>query len=157
MDYLIQYLEAIEENEDFIKSGHKSINDFAHLLFNCYIMQEKIDKFKYFIKNKSKKNFYNILKIAIDVCLETQNLNLALFIAKQKHMSQEIMEILILKLNKIDEALEYRELSQEYEEENLLDEIHRGYLEILQSERMDINSYSAKKLTLNNNPNKKKR
>lgn len=57
----------------------------------------------------------------------------------------------------IDEVLEYRELSQEYEEENLLDEIHRGYLEILQSERMNINNYSAKKLTLNNNPNKKKR
>ena len=107
LDYLIQYLEAIEENEEFIKSGNKNINDYANLLFNCYIMQEKIDRLKDFIRNKNKKTSYNILKIAVDVCLETQNIKLALFIAKQKHMSEEIMEILILKLNKIDEALEY--------------------------------------------------
>ena len=107
LDYLIQYLEAIEENEEFHKKRVKNINDYANLLFNCYIMQEKTTKLLEFIKEKKKNNAYNIIKIAIDVCLETQNVNLALFIAKQKQMNEEIMEILILKLNKIDEALDY--------------------------------------------------
>ena len=107
LDYLIQYLEAIEENEEFLKKGNKNINDFANLLFNCYIMQEKTSELIGFLKNKKKETDYNIIKVAIDVCLETQNTNIALFIAKQKQMNEEIMEILILKLNKIKEALDH--------------------------------------------------
>ena len=107
LDYLIKYLEAIVENDEFQKKGYKNTNDYSHLLFNCYIVQEKISKLRDFIKNKNKKTAYNIIKLAIDVCIETQNINLALLIAKQKQMNDEIMEILILKLNKINDSLDY--------------------------------------------------
>ena len=107
LDYLIKYLEAIVENDEFHKKGYKNTNDYSHLLFNCYIVQEKISKLRDFIKNKNKKTAYNIIKLAIDVCIETQNINLALLIAKQKQMNDEIMEILILKLNKISDSLDY--------------------------------------------------
>ena len=107
LDYLIKYLEALVENEAFQKKGYKNINDFSHLLFNCYIMQDKISKLRDFIKNKNKNTSYNIIKTAIEVCIETENINVALLIAKQKQMDEEIMELLILKLNKIKEALDY--------------------------------------------------
>ena len=107
LDYLIQYLEAIENNVEFQKKGNINNNDYAILLFNCYILQEKIGKLKDFIKNKNKKNDYNILKIAVDVCLDTKNESLALSIAKQKNMNEEIMEILISKMNKIKDALDH--------------------------------------------------
>jgi hypothetical protein len=48
-----------------------------------------------------------IIKTAIDVCLETQNIELALSIAKQKNMYEEYLQILILKLNKLEEALDF--------------------------------------------------
>ena len=118
LDYLIQYLEAIEENEEFHKKGYKNTNDYTNLLFNCYIMQENHSKLKEFIRNKTKDKYYNTLKIAIEVCLETQNINLALYIAKQKQMDDEIMEILISKLNKISDALDYLLTAKNNEKEN---------------------------------------
>ena len=118
LDYLIQYLEAIEENEEFHKKGYKNTNDYTNLLFNCYIMQENHSKLKEFIRNKTKDKYYNTLKIAIEVCLETQNINLALYIAKQKQMDDEIMEILISKLNKISDALDYLLPAKNNEKEN---------------------------------------
>ena len=107
LDYLIQYLEAIIDNEEFNKKGKEKCKDYAYLLFNSYIVQEKIGRLKEFIRNKNKKNSYIVLKVAIDICLETQNTNLALSIAKQKKMNEEILEILIMKLNKINEALDH--------------------------------------------------
>lgn len=107
LDYLIQYLEAVIDNEEFNKKGNKKCKDYAYLLFSSYIVQEKIGKLKEFIHNKNKKNSYIVLKVAIDICLETQNTGLALSIAKQKNMNEEILEILIMKLNKIKEALDH--------------------------------------------------
>ena len=58
--------------------------------------------------NKKGHNFpVEIIKTAIDVCLETQNVDLALSIAKQKNMNEEYLQILILKLNKLEEALDF--------------------------------------------------
>ena len=48
-----------------------------------------------------------IIKTAIDVCLETQNIELALSIAKQKKMNEEYLQILIFKLNKLEETLDF--------------------------------------------------
>ena len=81
-------------------------------------MQENHSKLKEFIRNKTKDKYYNTLKIAIEVCLETQNINLALYIAKQKQMDDEIMEILISKLNKISDALDYLLPAKNNEKEN---------------------------------------
>ena len=118
LDYLILYLEALQNNEEFQKSlinnnningqdGNKINNIYlVGLLFNCYIVQEKLDKFKYFLKNKNKKDNYNIIKTAIDICIESNNINLAIEIAHNKNMTEEIIHILIFKQNKISEALD---------------------------------------------------
>ena len=118
LDYLILYLEALQNNEEFQKSlinnnningqdGNKINNIYlVGLLFNCYIVQEKLDKFKFFLKNKNKKDNYNIIKTAIDICIESNNINLAIEIAQNKNMTEEIIHILIFKQNKISEALD---------------------------------------------------
>ena len=118
LDYLILYLEALQNNEEFQKSlinnnningqdGNKINNIYlVGLLFNCYIVQEKLDKFKFFLKNKNKKENYNIIKTAIDICIESNNINLAIEIAHNKNMTEEIIHILIFKQNKISEALD---------------------------------------------------
>ena len=118
LDYLILYLEALQNNEEFQKSlinnnningqdGNKINNIYlVGLLFNCYIVQEKLDKFKFFLKNKNKKENYNIIKTAIDICIESNNINLAIEIAQNKNMTEEIIHILIFKQNKISEALD---------------------------------------------------
>ena len=116
LDYLILYLEALQENEEFqniLKNNENKednkINNiyFASLLFNCYIVQEKFEQLKNFIKTKNKRNHYDILKSAIDTCLESNNIGLALDIAKNKDMKEELLFILIFKQNKISEALDY--------------------------------------------------
>ena len=118
LDYLILYLEALQNNEEFQKSlinnnningqdGNKINNIYlVGLLFNCYIVQEKLDKFKFFLKNKNKKENYNIIKTATDICIESNNINLAIEIAHNKNMTEEIIHILIFKQNKISEALD---------------------------------------------------
>ena len=107
LDYLIQYLEALEGNKEFQKKGHENAKDYTTLLLNCYIMQEKIPKLKDFMNEKGHNFPVEIIKTAIDVCLETQNVDLALSIAKQKNMNEEYLQILILKLNKLEEALDF--------------------------------------------------
>ena len=118
LDYLILYLEALQNNEEFQKSLKNSnniynkegikINNkyFAGLLFNCYIVQGKLEQFKNFIGAKNKKSHYDILKMAIDTSLESNNLDLAIDIAKNKDMTDELMYILIFKQNKLTEALD---------------------------------------------------
>ena len=106
LDYLIQYLEALEKNEQFQSKG-PSTKNYTTLLLNCYIMQEKIPKLKEFMNSKGNDFPIEIIKTAIDVCLETQNIELALSIAKQKNMYEEYLQILILKLNKLEEALDF--------------------------------------------------
>ena len=44
LDYLIQYLEALENNREFQIKGHENSKDYTTLLLNCYIMQEKFVK-----------------------------------------------------------------------------------------------------------------
>ena len=70
-------------------------------------MQEKIPKLEEFMNKKGHNFPPEIIKTAIDVCLETQNVDLALSIAKQKNMNEEYLQILILKLNKLEEALDF--------------------------------------------------
>ena len=119
LDYLILYLEALQENEEFQNTLENNKNNenkednkinniyFASLLFNCYIVQEKFEQLKNFIKTKNKRNHYDILKSAIDTCLESNNIGLALDIAKNNDMKEELLFILIFKQNKISEALDY--------------------------------------------------
>ena len=70
-------------------------------------MQEKIPKLEEFMNKKGHSFPDEIIKTAIDVCLETQNIELALSIAKQKNIYEEYLQILILKLNKLEDALNF--------------------------------------------------
>ena len=107
LDYLIQYLEALEKNKEFQSKGEIETKNYTTLLLNCYIMQEKIHKLKEFMNSKGNNFPIGIIKTAIDVCLETQNVDLALTIAKEKNMYEEYLQILILKLYKLKEALDF--------------------------------------------------
>ena len=69
-------------------------------------MQEKFVKLKEFIK-KNKKLPKNIIKSAIDVCLETQTIDLTLQIAKQNNLIEDVWRILIEKQGKFENALDY--------------------------------------------------
>ena len=107
LDYLIQYLEALEHNNIFQANDEPNKKNYTTLLLNCYIMQEKIPKLKEFMNSKGNEFPIEIIKTAIDVCLETENIELALSIAKQKNMYEEYLQILILKQNKLEEALDF--------------------------------------------------
>ena len=107
LDYLIQYLEALEKNQQFQSAGEENTKIYPTLLLNCYIMQEKIPKLQEFMNSKGNDFPIEIIKTAIDVCLETENIELALSIAKQKNLYEEYLQILILKLNKLEEALDF--------------------------------------------------
>ena len=115
LDYLIIYLEAIQNNEKFQKrlkadnnKKRNKINNkyLAGLLFNCYIVQGKFEQFKNFIKSRNKKKNYDVLKMAIDTLIESNNLDLAIDFAKNKDMTEEIIYILIFKQKKLTEALD---------------------------------------------------
>ena len=106
MEFLIKYLEAIENNITFKQINSEKYTNYINLLLNCYLMKEQIPKLEKFIEKK-KDISPEILKTVIDVCLDTQNVKLALSIAKSKNMHEDYIQILILKQNKFEEALDY--------------------------------------------------
>ena len=105
LDYLIQYLEALEANKQFQERDNEELKDYTSLLLNCYIMQEKFVKIKEFIE-KNKILPKRIIKSAINVCLETENIDLALQIAKQNNLIEDVLRILIEKQGKYEKALD---------------------------------------------------
>ena len=115
MEYLIKYLEAIESNITFKQINDEKYSNYLNLLLNCYLMKEEIPKLEKFLEKK-KDISKEILKTAIDVCLDTQNIDLALSIAKKKNMHEDYLQILILRLNLLEEALDY--IYPENEKEN---------------------------------------
>ena len=106
MEFLIKYLEAIEKNITIKQRSYENYTNYTTLLLNCYLMKEEISKLKEFIDNKNNIN-PEILKTAIDVCIDTQNLDLALDISLSKEMYEDYLQILILKQNKYKEALDF--------------------------------------------------
>ena len=115
MEFLIKYLEEIEKNKYFKQRSYENYTNYTTLLLNCYLMKEEIPKLKQFIDNKTNIN-PEILKTAIDVCIDTQNLDLALDISLNKQMYEDYLQILILKQNKYKEALDF--IYSEGENEN---------------------------------------
>ena len=107
MEFLIKYLEAIESNITFKQRSNENYKNYTTLLLNCYLMKEEIPKLKEFIDKKKDNINPEILKSVIDVCLDTQNLDLALSIAKSKDMYEDYLQILIIKQNKLQEALDF--------------------------------------------------
>ena len=107
MEFLIKYLEAIESNITFKQRSNENYKNYTTLLLNCYLMKEEIPKLKEFMDKKKDNINPDILKTVIDVCLDTQNIDLALSIAKSKDMYEDYLQILILKQNKLQEALDF--------------------------------------------------
>ena len=79
-----------------------------------------MDKLNEFLNKKGQTFSKEIIKTAIDVCLDTQNINLALSIAKQKNMNEEYLQILILKSNKLEEAINFITPPENSEKNELL-------------------------------------
>ena len=104
LEYLIQYLEAIVKNIDFKIRDSEEHKNYTTLLLSCYIMQNDFDKLKTFIDKKGRLFSQEITKSIINICLDTDNIDLSLQIAKQYKLIEEYLRILIIKLNNYEEA-----------------------------------------------------
>ena len=115
MDFLIKYLEAIVNNIDFRIRDSEEHKNYTTLLLNCYIMQDDFEKLKNFIEKKGNFFTHEIMKSTINICLETDNINLAIEFAKKFNLIEEYLRILIIKLNKYEEAIDIIENPEKYE------------------------------------------
>ena len=91
-NYLIKYLEELLK----LTSKEKSLK-YTNLLLNCYIKQKKIKKLKDFVDKQDIKDKTSI-KIAIELCKETNNTELALSFAeraKKEKLDDIYIQILI--------------------------------------------------------------
>ena len=106
LNYLIDYLEALQNNEDFkAKCNSERLKDFTALLLNCYIKQKQIKKLKDFVEKKNIKDEVTI-KTAIEVCKDTNKIDLALSIAQKAKMLDSFIQILMDIKNDFKESLE---------------------------------------------------
>ena len=105
LNYLIKYLEAIIFNTDFKIKDLEEHKNYTNLLLHCYIMQEEVHKLKEFLDKKGQFFSEDLIKTVIDVCLETENIDLSLSIAKQYNMIKEYLQILIINLYDYEEAI----------------------------------------------------
>ena len=126
LDYLIKYLEAIVHNIDFKIRDTEEHKNYTTLLLNCYIMQEEFHKLTEYIDKKGQSFSQELIKTVIKVCLEAGNIDTALSIAKKNQLIEEYLRILIIKLNKYDEAI------------NILEESEKNELQITNQAKIDL-------------------
>ena len=68
------------------------------------------------VKYGHAQNFsQELIKAVIDVCLQTENIQIGLSIAKQHKLIEEYLQILIINLNEYEEALDIIEAPEKYE------------------------------------------
>ena len=107
LNHLIDYLEALQNNDEFKKNcNNERLKDFTALLLNCYIKQKQIKKLKDFVEKKNIKDEVTI-KTAIEVCKDTNKLDLALSIAQKAKMLDSFIQILMDIKGDFKESLEY--------------------------------------------------
>ena len=107
LNHLIEYLEALQNNEEFKKNcNNERLKDFTALLLNCYIKQKQIKKLKDFVEKKNIKDEVTI-KTAIEVCKDTNKIDLALSIAQKAKMLDSFIQILMDIKGDFKESLEY--------------------------------------------------
>lgn len=95
LDYLILYLEALHSENNFLFRCTKEMKDYTALLLNCYIKQKQISKLKTFVEGKElSTQFFNV-ETAIDVCKESNQIDLALNIAEKSKMFDSYINLLI--------------------------------------------------------------
>ena len=106
LNYLIEYLEALQNNSEFRdKCNNERLKDFTALLLNCYIKQKQIKKLKQFVEEKKIKDEVTI-KTAIEVCKDTNKIDLALSIAEKAKMTDSLIQILMDIKGDFKESLE---------------------------------------------------
>ena len=97
-NFLIKYLEELQINEQFKNNcnnnNSKRFMDFTALLLYCYIKQNQIEKLKDFVEKQTIDDDA-IIKTTIEVCKDTNNIDLALSIAQQKEKNDIYIQILI--------------------------------------------------------------
>lgn len=71
------------------------MRDYTALLLNCYIKQKKIKKIKEFVDGKNITEQLLDVETAIEVCKDTNQLDLALSIAEKANMIDYYIQILI--------------------------------------------------------------
>ena len=107
LNHLIEYLEALQNNEEFKQNcNSERLKDFTALLLNCYIKQKQIKKLKDFVEKKNIKDEVTI-KTAIEVCKDTNKIDLALSIASKAKMNDSFIQILMDIKNDFKESLEF--------------------------------------------------
>ena len=111
--YLIKYLEALVNNMDFKTNDLEEHKNYTILLLNCYILEEQYEKLKEFIDIKGQYFSRDILRTVINVCLEAENIDAAIFIAKQSQLIEDYLMILITKLKKYEEAMNILEKTED--------------------------------------------
>ena len=110
------------QNNDEFKSKciPERLKDFTALLLNCYIKQKQIKKLKDFVESKNINDEVTI-KTAIEVCKDTNKIDLALSIAQKAKMVESYIQILMDIKNDFAESLDFiKQLSDIEQKFNLL-------------------------------------
>ncbi|EGR26999.1 vacuolar sorting protein, putative [Ichthyophthirius multifiliis] len=92
IEYLIKYLEALHQKK-------KNDKHYTALLLNCYVKQKLIDKLDTFLKQNQYDSELFDIDLAIKVCRESKNNDLALTLADQNNLSEQYLDILMESLN----------------------------------------------------------
>lgn len=95
LDYLILYLDALHNDEQFKNRDPDEMKDYTALLLNCYIKQKKFQKLKEFVDKKNITEQLLDIETAIEVCKDTNQVDLALSIAKKSNMVDYLIQIMI--------------------------------------------------------------
>ena len=114
-NFLIKYLEEIVEAYTPSNMDVEECKNYTTLLLHCYIMQEEINKLKDFIDRKGEIFSKDLIKAVIDVCIETDNADIGLSIAKQHNMIYEYLHITLTKLNEYQKAIDILEKPENFE------------------------------------------
>ena len=109
-DFLIEYLEELQANKTFrsiyMQKNPKRLKDYTGLLLNIYIRKKEFEKFKNFVEKKNINDLTTI-STAIEVCKETNNIDLALHIAEKAKIEESYIQILIEIKNDVNKSLDY--------------------------------------------------
>jgi len=71
------------------------MKDYTALLLNCYIKQKKIHKLKDFVEKKNISDQPLDVETAIEVCKDTNQIDLALSIAEKAKMEECYIQIMM--------------------------------------------------------------
>lgn len=103
-EHLIMYLEALHNEKYFLHKSRNQRKDYTSLLLNCYIKQKQINKLKKFIDGSSSEDSPQLLmnvEIAIEVCIEENQIDLAIVIAEKAKYYDYYIKLLIEYKSKI--------------------------------------------------------